>query len=249
MFKFFEISNSRRSIVLYSFFAVFLAGIFTAIYFAKHEAYAWFNTEDALIENLTALFFFIAGFNMIVSGLLRRKKGERTRHLILTILIGVFLFFVAGEEISWGQRIFHFSSQGFMKTYNLQNEFGLHNLDQFDRNFLYPDFLGNVAFFLTGVLFPLIYMFIRKIRIFFNMIHFPVIPVSCLPFFFLPLFIGQGLILPRIILNDARLGAVYYDILEVKEFMFSLGWLFFSISVMTLKNYLPLGQKRNRREP
>ena len=38
------------------------------------------------------------------------------------------LFFGAGEEISWGQRIFHIESSKFFNENNSQKETNLHNM-------------------------------------------------------------------------------------------------------------------------
>ena len=44
------------------------------------------------------------------------------------ILLGIVLFFGAGEEISWGQRIFGIESSDYFKEKNTQGETNLHNL-------------------------------------------------------------------------------------------------------------------------
>ena len=41
---------------------------------------------------------------------------------------GIVLLFIAGEEISWGQRIFGYSTPDWIVERNLQREFNLHNL-------------------------------------------------------------------------------------------------------------------------
>ncbi len=46
----------------------------------------------------------------------------------LYILGGIALVFIAGEEISWGQRIFEFTTPEFLRDLNRQNEFNVHNL-------------------------------------------------------------------------------------------------------------------------
>ncbi len=44
------------------------------------------------------------------------------------ILGGIVLVFIAGEEISWGQRIFEFTTPEFLRDLNRQNEFNVHNI-------------------------------------------------------------------------------------------------------------------------
>ena len=52
--------------------------------------------------------------------------SKRTRKFILLIAIGAF--FIAMEEISWGQRVLGFESGDFFRTKNMQRETNLHNL-------------------------------------------------------------------------------------------------------------------------
>jgi hypothetical protein len=49
--------------------------------------------------------------------------------LFTWITLAVLFFFAAGEEISWGQRIFNFETSGIFKSNNLQQETNLHNLE------------------------------------------------------------------------------------------------------------------------
>jgi hypothetical protein len=46
----------------------------------------------------------------------------------MTMLPGLFFMFGAGEEISWGQRLFEIESSGFFDENNAQGEMNLHNL-------------------------------------------------------------------------------------------------------------------------
>ncbi len=47
----------------------------------------------------------------------------------LYMLGGLALLFGAGEEISWGQRLFGFATPEFLKTVNTQDEFNVHNIN------------------------------------------------------------------------------------------------------------------------
>ena len=84
-------------------------------------------TEDGVIEWLTVLglaLTSIACFRRVVL-----LKGEKSRlFLFMTILLGLAFFFGAGEEISWGQRIFNTQSSEFFQQHNAQGETNLHNL-------------------------------------------------------------------------------------------------------------------------
>ncbi len=77
--------------------------------------------EDSWAENLTAVFYFLAGVLLFVAA--RAKRDRRWLH----VLGGIALVFVAGEEISWGQRVLGFGTPGFLHGVNEQEEFNIHN--------------------------------------------------------------------------------------------------------------------------
>lgn len=58
--------------------------------------------------------------------ILRHKRS--VLFLLATFVLGSLFFFGAGEEISWGQRIFDVQSSEFFRTHNAQGETNLHNL-------------------------------------------------------------------------------------------------------------------------
>ncbi|QMU31316.1 hypothetical protein [Adhaeribacter radiodurans] len=91
----------------------------------------WFEftyaVEDGFIEWMTVLPLLAS---MIIS-LKRLLKLYKTRNWLfsLTLLgIAVFSFFAAGEELSWGQRLFHLESSTFFEKNNAQHETNIHNL-------------------------------------------------------------------------------------------------------------------------
>lgn len=76
--------------------------------------------EDALFENLTAIFFFAAAVLFLMSFL----KGRNGFLLALALV----LFVGAGEEIAWGQRLLGFATPPAIDAVNVQHEFTVHNL-------------------------------------------------------------------------------------------------------------------------
>lgn len=91
----------------------------------------WFEDvythEDGFVENFTVFPLSIA---LVVSLTYIIKLGaKRSWMFILCMLFAaVFSVFVAGEEISWGQRLFHVQSSEFFKEHNAQGETNLHNM-------------------------------------------------------------------------------------------------------------------------
>ncbi len=81
--------------------------------------------EDGGIENLTAVLFLLAGL------LLGATAMRERRHILqgLYILGGLALVFVAGEEVSWGQRIFGWTTPEFLQSINIQGELNVHNIN------------------------------------------------------------------------------------------------------------------------
>lgn len=85
----------------------------------RPEAYAALMQEDRPVEWATVPFFVAAGALI----LRRALRGRRA----FDFLVGVFCLFVAGEEISWGQRILGVTPPAYFLEHNIQQELNLHN--------------------------------------------------------------------------------------------------------------------------
>jgi hypothetical protein len=83
--------------------------------------------EDHLYENLQFAFYALACFWSF--RIARRFYGSRRAfHAAMYFILAASLFFIAGEEISWGQRIFHYVVNNYFQTHNIQHEINIHNL-------------------------------------------------------------------------------------------------------------------------
>ena len=80
--------------------------------------------EDEWVENLTVVWFLLAGFLLFGTAWMERSFFRRCVY----ILGGMAMVFAAGEEISWGQRIFEFATPDFLMPLNQQKEFTVHNI-------------------------------------------------------------------------------------------------------------------------
>ena len=100
--------------------------LFVIQYYQQSEMLGFLRLtgEDGLIENLTAVFAFLASILLFVTGRMERKALPRW----IYIMGGIVALFVAGEEISWGQRILGYPTPDWMIERNRQGEFNLHNL-------------------------------------------------------------------------------------------------------------------------
>jgi len=86
-----------------------------------------FAREDGFVEWLTVIGLLTGSFLCFYRiSILRPFRGKL--FLFCTFILGCLFFFGAGEEISWGQRIFNIQSSDFFLTHNSQGETNLHNL-------------------------------------------------------------------------------------------------------------------------
>ncbi len=97
-------------------------------YFLDKEIYDRLVVEDGIIENITAITMFVISVLLIIR-LFKKAKRKNKWWVVYNILLALACFFFAGEEISWGQRIFSTESGEFFKSHNLQGETNLHNLE------------------------------------------------------------------------------------------------------------------------
>src|SRR6056297_1375768 len=86
-----------------------------------------FAAEDRLVENGTALFLLVASLVLLSNAARLAGRGAR-RAAVLTSLYALLFFLAAGEEISWGQRVFNWETGDFFAEHNYQGETNLHNL-------------------------------------------------------------------------------------------------------------------------
>lgn len=86
-----------------------------------------FVVEDGPVEWMTVLVLVIcAALCFFRVFHLRTKKPKL--FLSMTFLLGILFIFFAGEEISWGQRIFDIETPHWFEKKNAQQEINLHNL-------------------------------------------------------------------------------------------------------------------------
>lgn len=83
--------------------------------------------EDGLVENLTALFLFFCSI-VCLFRTFEYRKMKKPLWVFTYVALTILFFFAAGEEISWGQRIFGIQSSEFFLEHNKQAETNLHNM-------------------------------------------------------------------------------------------------------------------------
>ena len=95
--------------------------------FVGREAFLLYVQEDGLVENMTALFLFFCSL-VCLYRVFQYRKSKKPIWILTYILLVFLFFFAAGEEISWGQRIFGIESGNFFLHHNKQAEMNFHNL-------------------------------------------------------------------------------------------------------------------------
>ncbi len=97
---------------------------FSSLITAEPRTFLALTREDYWVENLTAVWFLLSGFLLFVTAGMERSFFRRCVY----ILGGMAMVFAAGEEISWGQRIFGFATPDFLMPLTQQKEFNVHNI-------------------------------------------------------------------------------------------------------------------------
>ena len=125
--------------------------------------------EDQYFELVSAVGFFITAILFLVSFFLthRRKHEHPWSWMAPVIFLGLFILFVfgAGEEISWGQRIFGFDTPDYLSSVNKQDELNLHNLAAIDAGqFFSADRLFDIFWITFTIILPLGYTLVPFVR-------------------------------------------------------------------------------------
>lgn len=120
-----DVTRSEKLVLM--FVAIVTATGFILSY-ADHDFFEhYYVNEDGFVEWMTVA-ALLAG--MVVC--MRRVWVLRGRRpflfLMMTSLLALLFLFGAGEEASWGQRLFGIESGEFFQQHNTQGETNLHNL-------------------------------------------------------------------------------------------------------------------------
>lgn len=121
MFKLFAVEK----IILLLVFAIVVTGFI--LFYTDPTLFRSFVQEDGLVEWLTVLGLML-GCIVCIGRFINLRKFKSAWFLFVTASLAFLLFFAAGEEISWGQRIFGIKSSEFFAEKNSQGETNLHNL-------------------------------------------------------------------------------------------------------------------------
>jgi hypothetical protein len=119
-----KLSATEKAILI--LVAIIIAtGLF--LFYTNLPGFEQYVQEDGIAEWLTVAGLVLGSF-VCISRFARLRTTRSRWFLFVTICLGLFLFFAAGEEISWGQRILGLTTPEYFQQHNAQKETNLHNL-------------------------------------------------------------------------------------------------------------------------
>ena len=118
--------SGLEKIVLSIVFVLMVIGIIAA-WVNKTWFLESYVVEDGFIEDVTLIPLAILTLTCLI--LLFKYARKKNAWFFFTYLfIALGSFFILGEEISWGQRIFGFQTSEYFREHNSQDEENIHNL-------------------------------------------------------------------------------------------------------------------------
>ncbi|MFQ5603859.1 MAG: hypothetical protein ACE5HS_11370 [bacterium] len=200
-------------------FIIAFTGFATAL--IGKDAYKWFTGEDRFAENLQVLFWGVA---FVLNLLVVKYKYHEGDKIIasLYLILSVGIFFLIGEELSWGQRIFGWVTPDSMRIINKQEETNIHTIYGVDTMFKWMHLIIGAY----GTFLPLLVMRSKSLKKYQAPLSMLVPHYTLIPFFFIP-FIW------RIYRNFFTAPAKYYfaiaEYAEVIELILSIAFVFFMV--------------------
>ena len=139
----YEDKNWIRLILFYKSSSIFFLSVvfitisFILLFLFHVELYDQLTSEDNIIENLSAVLLLFCSCFFLISFFHARKSPLKIHHWLSygLLMLSIVFFLIAGEEISWGQRIFDLATPDYLSSVNEQDELNFHNINKrfFDR--------------------------------------------------------------------------------------------------------------------
>ncbi len=159
------------------------------LYFYNPVGYVYFVAEDWFAEYGSFVAWGMA--SCFLTWLLLKYRETRKPGLVL---LALGTFFVAMEEISWGQRILGLPTPKLFADYNLQNETNLHNLIDLNA----PDYMiAGIVIFLWAIILPILVKRWSPFQDWCGRLGIPIIPSHLWPVFLLAILCLIYLPVPR----------------------------------------------------
>ena len=130
------------------YYLIFIYGFIYILPFGeKIVGLTWFDLlklEDGPLEWLQFAEYFISSLFGIL--IFFKSKKRKSINSFIWLILSAFCFFIAAEEISWGERIIGFSLNSLTEI-SIQSETNLHNLPFFHNYLLDPILVAICIFF------------------------------------------------------------------------------------------------------
>jgi hypothetical protein len=196
------------------------APILALLHWVSRDALGRLTEEDGLIEYAQAALFLVASVVLLVAAVRRRTD-------VWCWLLGIGFFLVAGEEVSWGQRIFGIDTPEGFKESNVQQEINLHNLSAIHGNVRALGFMVVLGLF---VLLPLTYGRVGFVTSLADSLRAPTVPLWTVPLAVTALLF---MLVPRL------LGNVVFALDEVGELYLALTSAALACSIAGVSDRIP----------
>jgi len=124
------------------YYLIFVYGFIYILPYGKSLiGISWFDflrSEDGPLEWIQFFQYFFA--SIISSFIFIKSRNKRSFNILIWLVIALACFIVAGEEISWSERITGFNLNSISEV-NVQGETNFHNLPFFHHNLLNLSFI------------------------------------------------------------------------------------------------------------
>lgn len=199
----------------YTLLAVVVVGFIICLFYFDPVHYTLFITEDFWAENCTFISLAISGGVMIILAL---RYGIRLQKVIW-VIIGIVLIMAAGEEISWGMRIFGIQKSEMLREINSQGETNLHNLKALA--FINSRLHEIIAYiFISWSIFSvMVDLVMTRLKDKICNLGLPLIPIKLIPMMFLPSYFW---LFRPVVKSD-----------EIGEMFFGIAMAFFAINLFS----------------
>jgi hypothetical protein len=148
----FKIFSKWKSVIF--MLPIVLITSIVIIYIRRFDLFMKIEVEDGLVELGQVILLFSSA---LISAVISKYYWGKNKILgVLFAILAFAMFFIAGEEISWGQRIFNIQTPDSLAAANTQGEINLHN-NRSVWHFVYKayalvGFIGSFAWLTKGLL-------------------------------------------------------------------------------------------------
>jgi len=199
---------------------LYIAATYSVLFLDKRMV-IHLGEEDGVFEWFDFIFCMGSAFLFFILFFKTNTVQKKSKYAFL--ILGLLFLFGAGEEISWGQRIFGWGTPDFFKHNNLQGELTIHNLAILQKR------TANRLFLLFSICYcffvPMLASFFHSFNKWMDAYNIPV-PSVFIGLFF-PVNYGVSKILETF--ETGRLRGLHYPLIEIKEHNFLFLWVLISL--------------------